>query len=159
MGDWKQTERETLLAAGVSASTALLLVAWGSMWNDGNFDRLEEWVAADFRFNEVLLGLDGIRAMVARQRSAFEDFHIVTREAFAVDDRTILRLHWTGTHTGDYQSLIGLVTATGRSFAIDGIEIYRTAEGRIVEGWAAWNLIPMFQTFGAIPTPNRDAKI
>jgi len=159
MDDWKRTERETLLAAGVGASTASLLVAWASMWNEGDFSSFEEWVAADFRFNEVLRGHDGVRAMVARQRSAFEAFHIVTREAFAVDDRTILRLHWTGTHTGDYESLIGLIPATGRSFAIDGIEIYRTAEDRIVEGWAAWNLIPMFQTFGAIPIPNRDSKI
>ena len=64
MDDWKRTERETLLAAGVGASTASLLVAWASMWNEGDFNRLDEWVAADFRFNEVLLGLDGIRAMV-----------------------------------------------------------------------------------------------
>ena len=37
----------------------------------------------------------------------------MTREAFAVDDRMILRLHWTGTHTGDYQSLIGLISSDG----------------------------------------------
>lgn len=67
--------------------------------------------------------------MVARQRDAFPDFHLCTREAFAPGDRVIQRMHWTGTHQGDYQSLIGLLPATGQSFAIDGIEIYRiTAE-------------------------------
>jgi len=159
MGDWKRTEREALLGAGVSTSETALLVAWASMWNEGHLDRLDEWVADDLRFNDAVLGLGGLRAMVASHRAAFPDFHIATREAIPAGDRTILRLHWTGTHTGDYSSLIGLIPPTGRAFAIDGIEIYRISDARIVEGWARWDLISMFQTFGAIPSPTRGAGL
>jgi predicted ester cyclase len=153
MTNWRDVECETLLNGGISPASASLLVAWAAMWNEGEFGQLDEWVAADFSFNRQRLGLDGLRASVANQRAAIAEFHIETTEALAAGDRSVLRLHWSGTHTGDYQTEIGLLAPTGRCFAIDGIEIYRIVDGRITEGFAAWDRLGMFQSLGVLPTP------
>ncbi len=48
---------------------------------------------------------------------------------------------------GDYQG----IPPTGNKIITQGINIFRTAEGKIVEGWSRFNTLGMMQQLGAIP--------
>ena len=132
-----------------------LLLAMHAVWNTRDVDAIPEVFAPTMTFNGFAIDHDGLRAMVERQWAAFPDFHLAIRHASyeAAAQLVTLRMHWTGTHGGTYHSRVGVLPATGAAFAIDGIEQYAIADGRVAAGWAAWDLVSMLQELGAIPTP------
>lgn len=67
--------------------------------------------------------------------SAFPDFHIEVDDAIAQADKVALRWSATGTHRGTLMDM----PATGRAVAFRGLTWFIVRNGRIVEGWDAWN--------------------
>ena len=76
-------------------------------------------------------GLDGIREAFQRFRTTFPDLHISPEEMVAEGDLVAVRWTATGTHSGD---LAG-IAATGTAVRWAGTDMYRFADGRIVEWW------------------------
>ena len=155
-GTTTDDERAVLAAAIDDGPTIDLLLAMTEVWNTRNIDAIPAVFSPAMTFNGFAVDHDGLRAMVERQWLAFPDFHLAIRHAsYDADARLVtLRMHWTGTHGGTYHSRVGVLPATGAAFAIDGIEQYSIADGRIAAGWAAWDLVSMLQALGAIPTPS-----
>lgn len=60
---------------------------------------------------------------------------------------------WTacGTHEGQFQGM----PPTGKQVTITGSSIYRTASGKLVEGWTIADMLGLMQQLGAIPTPEQ----
>lgn len=54
--------------------------------------------------------------------------------------------HWTvtGTHAGEFMGH----APTGRQFTIDGISIYRIADGRLVEEHTIWDALGLMKQLG-----------
>ena len=77
---------------------------------------------------DVREGLGAWIAGVSHRRTDIE-------EIVATDDRVVVRVVWHGTHTG---SLYGYA-ATGKEIAFTCINIYHLRDGKIVEGWEAWD--------------------
>ncbi len=67
---------------------------------------------------------------------------------FAEGDKVVVRYRFTGTHSGPFLG----VAPTGKTVSVQGIAIYRIAEGRIVEGWALSDTWGAMQQLGAIPS-------
>jgi predicted ester cyclase len=68
------------------------------------------------------------------------DMQMIGKQFIAKDDKLIVQFTMTGTHQGD---LFG-VTGTGKPVEINGINIYRLAEGKIIETWQMadyWGLL------------------
>jgi steroid delta-isomerase-like uncharacterized protein len=55
----------------------------------------------------------------------------VDDEVFAVGDRVVENWTFHGTHTGDFLG----IPATGKQLEVRGMEIWRLADGQIVERW------------------------
>jgi steroid delta-isomerase-like uncharacterized protein len=96
-----------------------------------------------------VVGLDGVKAMVARFRAAFPDERSTVVDQVAEGDKVVTRWRANGTHEGDY----GGLEPTGRKVAIDGITIERIAAGKIVEVSAAWDELGLMRQLGAVPAP------
>jgi predicted ester cyclase len=73
--------------------------------------------------------------------------HITTDEIIAEGDK-VTRV-WTAnsTHKGEFMS----IQATGIRITVKGIELFRTADGKIAEIWAIMDNLGMMQQLGVIP--------
>ena len=83
-------------------------------------------------------------------RSAFLNFKTTIEDIIAEGDKVVIRMTWSGTHTGG--EFMG-IPATGKSVSFGVIDIIRMAGGKLVEHWGQMDSMLMMQQLGAIPTP------
>jgi steroid delta-isomerase-like uncharacterized protein len=123
----------------------------------GNMAIADEVIAPDFVYHgpamlPELRGREAFKQTIAAFRSAFPDLTEQVVEQFADGDRVISRFSTRGTFRGD---LMGL-PPTGKAFATDhGIDICRVADGRVVEMWAMFDTLSMFQQIGLVGQPGQ----
>jgi steroid delta-isomerase-like uncharacterized protein len=116
--------------------------------SQGNFDALDEIVAADYVVHpEEARGVDGLREMVESYRNALSGLAVTIDQQFAEGDFVATRFTITGTHDGD---LMG-TPATGKDVAFTGITISRCAGGRIAEEWELTDTMALLGQVGALP--------
>jgi predicted ester cyclase len=61
------------------------------------------------------------------------------------------RYRYEGTHTGNFLGY----PATGNSFTMRSIDIWRVEDGRFVEHWDELNTLDIFTQVGAVPPLGR----
>jgi steroid delta-isomerase-like uncharacterized protein len=104
------------------------------VWNRGNLGVIPEIYGTDFvahyrppvDFGE---GLDGVRAVVQRTRTAFPDYHEEVHLMIAEGEFVAAWFTITGTHEGN----LGDAPPTGKRFEIEEIAIFRLRDGKVVE--------------------------
>ena len=127
------------------------------IWHKGNLDALEEFIGSHYtRHTDTnptsgpardLHGIESIRHIVSMQRTAFPDLHFTEEDLLADGDKVVLRWTFRGTHTGPLRG----IAPTGKQVTITGINIYRLANGKIVERWANQDALSLMQQIGALP--------
>lgn len=75
------------------------------------------------------------RRAIAVYREGFPDLTVSVEDAFATEDRAVLRTTMTGTHQG---ALFGL-GPTGTGVEIPAIAVYHIADGLLSEAWYVAN--------------------
>ena len=100
--------------------------------------------------SEPVRGRESYMELAASFLSAFPDLHAAIHDVVECGDRVTVRLTYHGTHQGAYQG----VAPTGRSVAFDSIEMYRIADGQVVEEWASFDTLGLLRQIGAIPAPD-----
>ncbi len=122
------------------------------VYNKGNLDAIDEFVAEDFRHHAPFptpQGRDGYRQFMARFTQAFPDATSTSEDVVVQGNKIAARYTMRTTHEGDFAD----VPATGRSAEITGISMYRFVEDKIAEEWAAADMFSFMQQVGAVPTP------
>jgi predicted ester cyclase len=76
-------------------------------------------------------GPEGVRAYIAAVRAGFPDLRVDIDDLIAEGDKVVVRTTWQGTHQGPY----GTMPPTGRRVRRTMIQIFRLADGKIVEEW------------------------
>jgi steroid delta-isomerase-like uncharacterized protein len=119
----------------------------------GNADALNELMAQDVvwhggSFGEIR-GLNEFTRFIGQFLSAFPDLRVSVEDVIGADDRVAARLTVHGTQSGD---LMG-IPASGREATWTDVNIYRVADGKIVEEWFCGDYLGMMQQIGAIPSP------
>jgi predicted ester cyclase len=76
-------------------------------------------------------GPGGVRDYFAAIRSGFPDVQVALEDVLADGDKVVVRTTWRGTHRGSYQS----IAPTGKPAMRTLIQIFRIADGVIVEEW------------------------
>ena len=94
-------------------------------------------------------GLEGVRQLFAGRWLAFPDVATTVEDQVSEGNKVVSRLTIAGTHQGE---LMG-IPATGKSFSIEAIAIFRIEDGKIVERWAETDNIGTMQQLGVIPEP------
>jgi steroid delta-isomerase-like uncharacterized protein len=93
------------------------------------------------------LSRDQHEAMVRSAVAAFPDLKITIEDQIAEGDKVITRLSTTGTHLGDFMGM----SATGKSFTMEGGTLDRIVDGKIVEHRTIDDVMSMMRQLGLMP--------
>jgi steroid delta-isomerase-like uncharacterized protein len=123
------------------------------LFNQGNIDRADDFLAPDFAEREELPpglpgGPEGVKQLTMMLRGAFPDLKATVDDIVAEGDKVVIRQTWTGTHTGG--AFMG-IPPTGKSVSVGVIDIIRIAGGKFVEHWGQMDNMAMLQQLGAMP--------
>ena len=120
------------------------------VWNRGNLDVADEIFAGDYvrhdlRPGNALPGPAGQKKIAADFRAAFPDLHMRIDLIVAEEDLVVARWTTEGTNTGQW----GDVPPTGKYARFSGVNIFRIAQGKVVELWNHRDDLGVMQQLGA----------
>src|SRR4051812_36087984 len=108
-------------------------------YNAGDWDGMRALLADDAVYDEVATGRrvqggDAIIAVNKGWKAALPDSEGTITEAFACDDRVILRLTWKGTQSGAMPLPTGGELApTNRAIEVSACQVCRVTDGKLTE--------------------------
>lgn len=115
------------------------------------YDLLPELLAEDLVIHSPAplpaQGREGFAALLAFFRAAFLEQRTAIHALVADGDLVAARHTHHVTHGGEFLG----VPPTGKSFAVDGIELFRFADGKVVEFWHNDDMLGLFQHLGLVP--------
>jgi steroid delta-isomerase-like uncharacterized protein len=125
-----------MLCGGVSLDANKQVVTrWIKLWNEQGVAGVDEIFADDFRDAQLSTALgrpvtlelfkSSLRSLIEAMGHAQFDEH----ELLAEGDQVMVR--WTV--RGVHQGLLWGLPATGKAFALEGVNVFRVRDGRIVE--------------------------
>lgn len=95
----------------------------------------------------------GVSDLISLLRGAIPDYRQEILDIFSVGDRVAMRWVARGTHQGE---LLG-AAPTGNAIEVNGINLYRIAEGRIAEVWQLTDLAGLLRQLGILELKNTTA--
>jgi steroid delta-isomerase-like uncharacterized protein len=124
------------------------------VFNQGNLDRLDEYVTADFVDHEegppgIPEGREGVKALVRMYREAFPDIRAEVKQVIVEGDIIAVRGKFSGTHEGEFMG----VPASGKRFEVDAVDFVRVEDGKAAEHWGVTDVMGLMQQIGALPAP------
>ncbi|MEZ2387972.1 ester cyclase [bacterium RCC_150] len=135
-----------------TTSRSLVDRLYQEVLNSRRFEVIDEIAAEDYTEHDPLPGQgDGREGMHERVSALVSglDPHFTVEDVIAEGDRVVVRWRNHGTHVA---SFLGL-PATGRSFDIAGIDVYRVQDGRLAEHWHVVDQLSMLVQLGFVPAP------
>ena len=119
--------------------------------NEGNEAVFDELVDPNLIENEEAPGFEpnfeGVKQFFSMFRSAFPDLHFQVDEMIAADDKIVTRVTITGTNEGSFMNM----PPTGNKISYKAIDIFRLANGKVVEHWGIGDNAKMMQQLTVVP--------
>lgn len=122
------------------------------IYRKGNVDAADELVAENFRHHAPFptpQGREGFKQFLSQFRRAFPDSTSITHDMIVDGDKVAVRYSAVGTHQGEFMD----IPATGNDIEVQGISIYRVADGKVTDEWAQPDIMSMMQQMGVAPEP------
>ena len=94
-------------------------------------------------------GREALKDTIRWIHSGLDDLVYEVKDAFASDDKVVMRCTVRGTNTRQWMGH----EPTGKSFLVDHIHIYRLEGNRIAEHWATRDDLSMLQQLGRLDRP------
>jgi 4-oxalocrotonate tautomerase family enzyme len=150
-GESKKSAKDLIIEAQNKAVIRLWLE---EAWSKGNYSIASEVIDQNFMVHgaggqSVRQGPDGVADLVRTWRNAFPDGKMSVDDLVSEGDKVVVRMTWTGTHTGEFYG----IKPTGRKVNVSSIGIDRVVNGKITEGWGEVDMLGMMQQLGAVPAP------
>ena len=121
-----------------------------TFWHTGNADFARAALANNFKDLNLPQGRqqgpDGPLQASQHFRAAVPDLKVEVVEMMIVSDRVIGRLHFTGHFTGKFMGQQG----DGQKVNFSAVDIYRIADGKIIENWHLEDNFTLLQQIGAV---------
>ena len=116
-------------------------------------ERAADYLAPGVAWHGGTLGtVEGVESVVSLLRGfigALPDLRATERDIVAEGSLVAVLLTVTATHKGE---LLG-IAATGRPVKWDAVDLYRLADGKIAEEWAADDMLAILHQVGAYTPP------
>jgi len=123
------------------------------VWSEGNLSLVNEIFSRDFvgytSGKESERGIEGVKQLVSRFRTAFPDIHYTLEDEIVERDKVVTRWTARATHKGDWAG----ITPTNKQVIYTGMNIFRIAGGKIVEEYFEFDSCNFLQQLGAVPPP------
>ena len=123
------------------------------LFTKGDLDAVDHFLHPDFVDHDPPIpdaptGAEGMRRAGALFRQALPDWHSEIGQLVAEGDTVVERFRASGTHTGG--PLMG-VPPTGRTLVLDGINVFRIEDDKIVERWGRLDELGFLVQLGLAP--------
>jgi predicted ester cyclase len=125
------------------------------LWNTGRLEIADQILTKDCRIEarvpfqtDFVVGPEALKQLLLLYRETFAGIRMQIQDTIAEHDRVSARWEGKGVHTG----ALFLPEAKGRAVATSGIDFFVIREGRIAEGWVAWDLFGLLRSLG-MPLP------
>ena len=101
-----------------------------------NYDFLMEHMAADYLDHSPCAARTNAEcvAVLKNTEQTFGDMQVEISDLIEEDNKVTIRAQFTGTHRGPVYGL----APTGKTIQFEALEIFRIADGKIVESWGYW---------------------
>lgn len=137
----------------IEANKSLIRKYFEAM-NAGDLETLAALMAEDCVNHAAIpqaQGREGGLTIARKLRRAFPDLRMTIEDVVAEADRVMCRLVVTGTHDGPLEFVKLPLPATGKSFRVSHIHVFRIANDQIVERWAERDEVGMLRQLGVMP--------
>lgn len=136
------------------ASIDLINKMSADVWNDRDYDRIDDLVAEDFVQHGPVTGMeingrDELRANIRQYHEAFSDLESRVNFSFSDESGEFVCGYFTNTGTHDGE-LMG-IPATDVEGTVDVIGIYRIEDEQVVESWILGDMFSLFNQIGSFP--------
>jgi len=135
----------------VEQNKALVRQFYDEVFNTGNVEHLDKYIAADAIDHEVAPGKPdpqpcqaSVKEFLSVFRKAFPDLKVKVEDIIAEGDKVVARCTMTGTHKGEFMGM----PATGKAFSIQFIDVIRLKGGKCVEHWGSSDNAGIMQQLG-----------
>jgi steroid delta-isomerase-like uncharacterized protein len=124
--------------------------------NSADWDRLDDLLAEDFlRHSQATTDMritsrDEMKQLMHIYQAFAPDQKLTIDFLIAEGDMVAGYGTYSGTNTGSW----GDMPATGNSFELKNISIFRIENGRIAEQWVEWDNLAMLTQLGVFPPPS-----
>ena len=119
--------------------------------NDRNLDEAFKFYAPDYIYHgpggQELRGRGAIRGLWEVFLTGFPDLSATIDDLISEGDKLVLRWTVRGTHTGEFLG----IAAAGNEITLPVTEVFRLADGQLVEAWDQYDRLHLMQQIGAIP--------
>jgi steroid delta-isomerase-like uncharacterized protein len=137
------------------ANKAIVRRIYEEVISKGNLALLDELCAPDIVDHAALPGSppgrEGVRQWFTLIRTAFPDTQVTVEDLIAEGDKVVARVRPEGTQHGEFLG----IPPTGKYMTITAMDMFRVADGKIVEHWGEQDMLGLLQQLGAIPTPEQ----
>jgi predicted ester cyclase len=137
----------------VRSNTQIVREYTQRVFNEHNPDLASEYLTTEMKWHGGLLGtvegLGNVTEMLRGFIGALPDLHAAEQDMVAAGETVAVRYVIEATHEGN---LLG-IPPTGRRVRWDAVDIYRLADGMIVEEWAADDMAAILYQVGANTPP------
>ncbi len=136
-------------------SARSIAIRWfNDVWNERKTETIYELLGPDSvghqEDNVDIVGPEPFAKFHQTFLETLPDMKVEILDTVAEKGKVCVHWHFTGTHTG---SGLGL-RPTGREVSMRGMSWFRIAQGKIVEGWDAWNQQALIQYLSG-PEPKK----
>lgn len=134
-------------AENIAVSRRLLEGTFG----EGNLDLVDEHCTDGYVDHDPLVGDQGaesVKRTVAGYRAAFPDLTLKIDDAFAADDKVVVRWTADGTFQNEF---MGQAPTGEKGEPVHGIAIDRFEDGKVAESWSQWDTQKFLKNIGAVP--------
>jgi steroid delta-isomerase-like uncharacterized protein len=121
---------------------------FAEIYSGGNVDLVDQLYTADFVDDSPGggKGRNLIKQAVLDSHKAMPDLRIDIEDAFASDDKVVIRYVGRGTQTGAY----GEIPPTGKAVAVRGITIFRIVDGKVKTEWTEYDRLGLLRQLGVV---------
>ncbi|MDZ4763103.1 MAG: ester cyclase [Chloroflexota bacterium] len=148
VGSHAQTDIAASCSAERDANLAVVLGLYDTVLNAHDTGTAAAYIASDFVWHtQQAQGLEGFIGFYMGIFGSFPDVARTPSLCIVEDDVVVVYSTIIGTHEGD---LLG-VPASGNPIAYTSMDVFRVADGIIVEQWDQGDYLTLFTQIGVIP--------
>jgi steroid delta-isomerase-like uncharacterized protein len=144
--------REEGTEMGTTENKEVVRRLYEDVYNKRDLSALDELAAPEYVEHDPLpgqgAGLEGLRDRATALIDGLDPMFTI-EDVIAEDDRVAVRWTNAGTNVGDFLG----IPATGRSFSVPGIDIYRLEDGKLAEHWHVIDMYGQLIQLGLLPAP------
>jgi steroid delta-isomerase-like uncharacterized protein len=117
-----------------------------------NLAAVDDYLSPDFVDHSAPAGLppdrEGVKMQFTMFFTAFPDLHAIIHDQVADEHKVVTRKTLRGTHQGE---LMG-IPPTGKTVAIEVIDILAVRDGKITDHWNLVDQLGLLKQLGALPS-------